>query len=225
LIPFSDSPARRRRIPIVMPLIVVANILVFVYQISLPAGEDRFLLSYGAIPFEITHGIDIPPTISLPIYATLLTSMFIHQGILHLGGNLLFLWVFGDNVEDRLGHLTFLFFYLACGLIAGLAQIAIDVNSRVPAIGASGAISGVLGAYLVLFPHSQVRTLLFLGPFFTITRISAIFLIGFWIVTQLAAGFFLVELGNAQAGGVAYFAHIGGFVAGLILILFLRPQQ
>lgn len=225
MIPFSDSPAWRRRAPVVMLLIFAANILVFAYQISLGPGVNRFILSYGTIPYEITRSTDIPPSIGFPVYVTLLTSMFIHQGILHLGGNLLFLWVFGDNVEDRLGHFTFLFFYLACGVVAGLTQVAIDPGSRIPAIGASGAISGVLAAYLVLFPRSQVRTLLFVGPFFTITRISAVFLIGFWIVIQVVAGFFSVGFGDGDAGGIAYFAHIGGFIAGLVLILILRPRR
>lgn len=142
--------------------------------------------------------------------------MFLHGSILHIGGNMLFLWVFGDNVEDVLGHSWFLVFYLAVGVLAGLSHAMIDPTSRIPGIGASGAIAGVLAAYLVLFPHARVRTLLFLGPFFTITRISATILIGLWILFQFVSGLF--ALGEPDRSGVAYWAHIGGFVAGFIII-------
>lgn len=224
MIPFSDNPPRRHGPPVVMPLIVAINILVFLYELTLGPSLDRLIFSYGTIPYEITHGVDIPPMIPFPVYVTLFTSMFIHQNILHIGGNMLFLWVFGDNVEDQLGRWLFLLFYLACGLAASFAQILVDVNAKIPAIGASGAIAGALAAYLVLFPRSQVRTLLLIGPFFTITRISAVFLIGFWILLQIVSGLFTVRFGD-QSGGIAYFAHIGGFVAGLILILILRPRE
>ncbi len=225
MIPFSDTPPRRHGYPIVMPLMVAINIAVFVYEVTLGPNLDRFIFSYGTIPFEITQVRDIAPMIPYPVFVTLVTSMFIHENLLHIGANLLFLWVFGDNVEDQLGRLRFLLFYLLCGIGAAFSQIVIDPSSRVPAIGASGAISGVLAAYLVLFPRSQVRTLLLIGPFFTITRISAVFLIGFWILLQVVTGLFTLGFGSETGGGVAYFAHIGGFIAGLILVFIFRPRS
>ncbi len=217
MIPISDSPGIRRHTPIVMPLLIVANVVIFLYQLSLGQTAQGFVMAWGAVPYEITHAVDIAPRIPVPVYVTLLTSMFLHGGLLHLASNMLFLWVFGDNVEDRMGRGAFLAFYLVCGILAGLTQTAIDASSRVPSIGASGAIAGVLAAYLLLFPRAQVRTLLLIGIFFTITRISAIFLIGFWILLQLLSGLIALEFGTDQTGGVAYWAHIGGFVAGLIL--------
>ena len=145
------------------------------------------------VPYEITTGRDIPPPSPDPVYWTLITSMFLHGGLLHIAGNMLFLWVFGDNVEDALGHLGFLLFYFAAGIFAGLSQVLIDPLSRIPGIGASGAIAGVLAAYLVLFPQATVRTLLFIGPFFTITRLSAFIIIGLWILFQVVSG--LLSLG------------------------------
>ena len=223
MIPISDYPPERRSTPIVMPSLVVINVLVFIYELVLGQGMDRFLLAYGTIPYEISHGVDIPPHIPIPVYSTLLTSMFLHANLLHIGGNMIFLWVFGDNVEDQIGHVRFLVFYLLCGVIAGLSQVAISPDARVPAVGASGAIAGVLAAYFILFPRAQVRTLLFFGIFFTITRISAVFLIGFWIVLQFILG--IVALGSVDGGGVAYFAHVGGFIAGLALIQIFRRRD
>lgn len=208
-----------------MPTLIVINVLVFVFELSLGASAQSLVMAFGVVPYEITHAVDIPPRVPMPVYATLVTSMFLHGGWLHLGSNMLFLWVFGDNVEDRLGRMGFLGFYLLCGILAGFAQIAMDIDSRVPSIGASGAISGVLAAYIVLFPRAQVRTLLFIGPFFTVTRISALILIGFWIVLQIVSGLITLGLGDEQVGGVAYWAHVGGFVAGLILIKLFQPQR
>lgn len=223
MIPISDYPPRRRTTPIVMPALVAINVLVFIFELSLGADLNRFLLAYGTVPYEITHSRDIPPLIPIPVYFTLFTSMFLHAGFLHIAGNMLFLWVFGDNVEDRIGHVGFAAFYLICGVVASLTQVAIGPDTRVPSVGASGAIAGVLAAYLILFPRAEVRTLLFIGIFFTITRISALFLIGFWILLQFVLGF--VSLGVDDGGGVAYFAHIGGFVAGLVLIYVFRGKH
>lgn len=203
-----------------MVAIIVVNVLVFIWELLLGPNKDYFILAYGTVPFEITHGRDIPPQIPIPVYLTLFTSMFIHANIIHIASNMLFLWVFGDNVEDQFGHWGFLAFYLTSGLVAGLAQIAISPSERIPGVGASGAIAGVLAAYLLIFPQVQVRTLLFIGPFFTVTRIKAFFLIGFWILLQFIFGF--ASLGGADNGGVAYFAHIGGFIAGLILTQVFR---
>jgi membrane associated rhomboid family serine protease len=223
MIPLSDDP-HRRIFPLVTVSLIVINIVVFLYELSLGNRLQGFVQSFGTVPAEIVSGRDLPPGAPLGnIYVTLFTSMFLHGGLLHLASNMLFLWVYGDNVEDALGHLGYLVFYLVCGLAANFAQIAINVESTVPSIGASGAIAGVLGGYIVMFPSAQVRTLLFLGPFITITRIPALLLIGFWFVTQLISG--VGQLGIAEeTGGVAFWAHIGGFVVGLILGLFFRPR-
>ena len=150
--------------------------------------------------------------------------MFLHGGFLHIGSNMLFLWIFGDNVEDRLGHGRYLLFYLVCGLGASAAHIYFNWGSRIPSVGASGAIAGVLAGYLLLFPSASIRTLLFLGPFITMTRVPAIIMIGFWFVTQLLAG--VASLGQVeQTSGVAFWAHVGGFVVGLPLVLLLRGPQ
>lgn len=224
MIPFSDQPGRPRRLfPFVMISFVLINIAVYIYQVSLGSGDQRFVMAWGLIPYELSTGRDIAPLISAPVYFTIITSMFLHGSILHIGGNMLFLWVFGDNVEDVLGHFWFLMFYLAVGILAGLSQVMIDPTSRVPGIGASGAIAGVLAAYLILFPHARVRTLLFLGPFFTITRISATILIGIWILFQFISG--VVTLSDTEQSGVAYWAHIGGFFAGLIIIWIYRRSR
>jgi len=222
MIPIQDSPLEpRRTFPVVMLLLTAANIALFAYELSLGPNIGCFVRAYGAMPAEITTGRGLVPGAPSPIYLTLLTSMFIHGGILHVGGNMLFLWVFGDNVEDALGHLVFLGFYLFCGVIAGLAQVVANPFSSVPSIGASGAIAGVLAAYLVLFPDATVRTLLLVGPFITFTRISALFMIGVWIVLQLASA--LLELTPVTTGsGVAFWAHLGGFGAGFLVTLAWR---
>jgi membrane associated rhomboid family serine protease len=162
------------------------------------------------------------------VYLTLITAMFLHAGLLHIGGNMLYLWIFGDNVEDRLGHVWYLVFYLACGLAANAAQIAATVATHgdlnVLNLGASGAIAGVLGAYLVFYPGSRVNTLVFIGVFFTIARISAFIVIGFWFLLQLVDAYISIGPSSGTAGGgVAYFAHVGGFVLGLLIALVVRP--
>jgi membrane associated rhomboid family serine protease len=187
-----------------MVAIVVLNVLVFVYELSLGRLIEPWMQTWGVIPTELLRGRGA---------VTLITSMFIHGGFLHIGSNMLFLWVFGDNVEDALGHGGFLVFYLAAGIIAGLTHTFVNAASEVPSVGASGAIAGVLGAYLLLFPDAKVRTLLFLGPFFTLARIPAVLMIGFWFVTQLITGLVALEVETAS-GGVAVWAHIGGFLAG-----------
>jgi membrane associated rhomboid family serine protease len=213
---------RRRSFPIVNVLLILANIYVFVaYELMAPneAALDRLIQAAGVVPMELLSGRDLPPLAPLGnIYLTLFTSMFLHGSLLHLGGNMLFLWVFGDNVEDSMGHLSYLAFYLICGVVAGLAQSLINAASTVPSIGASGAIAGVLAGYLLRFPHAQVRTLVFLGPFIIFPRISAIILIGFWFVLQVFSGVASIGVRTEQTSGVAFWAHVGGFIAGLILI-------
>lgn len=217
-VPFADEAGPRRRLPVVMLVILLANLLVFGFELSLGDRADLLLRAYGAVPREIVTGRDLPPFGPRPIQLTLLTSMFLHAGLLHLASNMLYLWVFGDNVEDRLGSLRFLVFYLLCGLAANVAQIALAPLSTVPSVGASGAIAGILGAYLVLFPHASIRVLLFIGPFFTVTRFSALLVIGLWFIIQLLSGLITLGTVGSQRGGVAFWAHIGGFVAGALLV-------
>jgi membrane associated rhomboid family serine protease len=159
-----------------------------------------------------------------PVYLTLITSMFLHAGWLHIGGNMLFLYIFGDNVEDRMGHLPYLIFYLFCGVIASLAQVVVSQDSALPNLGASGAIAGVLAAYLVLFPWARVRTVIFIFIFFTIVTLPALVLIGLWFVLQFFDGVASLATTQQNMGGVAYFAHIAGFVTGLLITLILRPR-
>lgn len=222
MIPISDMAGRSRSLPIVNVLFILATIYVFVaYELMAPSevALDRLVQAAGVIPRELLTGRDLPPFAPLGnVYLTLFTSMFLHGSLLHLGSNLLFLWVFGDNVEDSMGHLPYLAYYLLCGVVAGLAHTLVNAGSAIPSIGASGAIAGVLAGYLLRFPHAQVRTLVFLGPFIVFPRISAIILIGFWFVLQVFSGVASLGVQTEQTSGVAFWAHIGGFVAGLILI-------
>lgn len=215
MLPFKDN-IPTDRFPLMTVVFMAINIAMFFYELTLEASGqlDRFLSEYGMTPYEITHGVSLVPR-GLPVYITLLTSMFLHGGWLHLGGNMLYLWIFGNNVEDSMGRFRFVVFYLGCGLLASLAQIAIDPASDIPNIGASGAIAGVLGGYLLLYPRARVTTLVFLLVFITVVQLPAIFVLMFWFLFQLFYG--LSELGSTT-GGVAYFAHIGGFAAGLLAI-------
>lgn len=215
MIPIRDG-LPTRRFPFVTIFLILANVAVFMVELLVQgAGGERalsqMLYDWGVVPARIA--VDpLPLTL-----VTFLTSMFLHGGLLHIGGNMLYLWIFGDNVEDVMGHLGFLAFYLASGLVAGMAQLLASAGSNVPAIGASGAIAGVLAAYLVFYPTARVETLIILGYWMRLRRLPAIFVLGLWFVLQLFNG--LLTLGIPQAGGVAWFAHIGGFVAGLVLAL------
>uniref|UniRef100_UPI00404B8923 rhomboid family intramembrane serine protease n=1 Tax=Candidatus Saccharicenans sp. TaxID=2819258 RepID=UPI00404B8923 len=198
-------------------ILIAVNCLVFLYQVFSPHGLEYHVLRFGIIPYEITHwGMEATiPRIFWPL--SLLTGMFLHGSLLHLGGNMLYLWIFGNNVEDFLGSLRFLLFYLACGITASMLQVAIYPNSRVPMIGASGAIAGLLGAYLILYPSARVKTLVFLFIYITVIYVPAWVLLGLWFVLQLS------NIG--MGGGVAWFAHIGGFLAGLSLILLATRKR
>ena len=225
LMPLGDDNSDRELTPYVTYLLIALNVLVFV--LLQQGGENRFTYGYSYVPYEITHGEDLVGRFNVgraqiplfpgprPIYLTLLWAMFMHGGLGHIGGNMLYLWIFGDNVEDRLGHLKYLIFYLLTGLAASFAQIAVAPNSRIPNLGASGAIAGVLGGYLVLFPHKTVRVMM--G--YSIAHVPAIFAIGLWGVMQFIGGF--GQLGR-EGGGVAYMAHIGGFIAGMVLVFVFR---
>lgn len=214
MLPLKDDIPTTRP-PIVTVSLIVLNVLVFLYQISLGPQQKAFIYALGAVPFEIVNKVDLAPQIGLPLKATIFTAMFIHGGAFHIFGNMLYLWIFGNNVEDTLGHSRFLLFYLVCGIIAAYSQILINPQSKIPMIGASGAISGILGAYLLLYPHARVQTLIFLGFFIQIVRVPAIIVLSFWIIVQLINGTAALSMGG---GGVAWFAHIGGFAGGLILL-------
>jgi len=212
VIPLKDD-APRDSFPYVTIFIIILNVAVFIYEISLGyRGMGRFIYSTAAVPFEITHFVDIGEAAVVMPPFTLLTSIFVHGGFLHLAGNMLFIWIFGDNVEDRLGHVKFIIFYLLTGLIASLTHVLAAPASTLPMIGASGAIAGILGAYFVLFPRANVKTLVFLFVFVSIVRIPAVFFLGIWFVFQV--------LSSGSATGIAWYAHIGGFVAGAVLIRF-----
>ncbi len=207
--------------PVVTVISIAACVLTFLYQISLPVGPDKtFVFQYGAIPALVFGQAGLPETdVAIPAYATLITSMFLHGGWMHLIGNMLYLWVFGNNIEDAMGHAKFALFYLTCGIVAALSHALTDPSSTVPMVGASGAISGVLGAYVLLFPRARVLVLI---PGLGLTKVAAGIVLGMWFVMQLFSGG--MSIGSA-GGGVAFFAHIGGFLAGMALIgLFKRPD-
>jgi membrane associated rhomboid family serine protease len=234
MFPIGDDNTGRTRTPYFTWLLIAANIAVFVLLQGLGSNE-RFTYAFSTVPAEIVTGqdvdrpvsiqdlsgkevgtIDLEPT-PIPVYLTLLTSMFMHGGIAHIFGNMLYLWIFGDNIEDELGHARYLLFYLACGILAGLAHVFTTLlfkgNPYIPALGASGAISGVLGGYMVLHPRRRVRVIMLR----TIQEVPAIWAIGIWFAFQLISGLGMLGAG-AAAGGVAYGAHIGGFIAGVVLV-------
>ena len=214
MIPLKDDIPTART-PVVTISLIAINVLVFLYQLSLGPHQRVFIYALGAVPFEISNNIDLVPTVNIPLKATILTAMFIHGGTFHIFGNMLYLWIFGNNVEDTLGRFRFLLFYLLCGYIAAYSQIYMNPSSRVPMIGASGAVSGVLAAYLLLYPHARILTLIFLGFFIQIIRVPALLVLSFWIILQLINGTAALSGGGTN---VAWFAHIGGFAAGLLLL-------
>ncbi len=237
MIPITGDSSRRRSFPFVNYALILANIAVFVYELQRgPAFTDCFTQAYALVPNDIVHGTAHataagcalhPP---MPIYLTLITAMFLHAGLLHIAGNMLYLWVFGGNVEDALGHGAYLVFYFFCGLCAFAAQIAFSLYAGQGAVlnlGASGAIAGVLGAYLMLFPGARIRTVVFFGLFF-ITRLYAWIIILFFIALQLFEAYYeVLSITNGQpvaSGGVAFFAHIGGFAVGLLIGIVARAM-
>lgn len=214
MIPLRDNIKSRTR-PFVVYAILGVNIIVFLYELSLGTGLNRFITQYGAVPFLIFH----PQGISS--YLTIFTSMFIHAGILHIGGNMLYLWIFGDNIEDRIGHMLFIFFYLVTGTAGALLHSVAAPTSTIPMVGASGAISGILGAYIILYPKAQVLALVPIFFFIRIIRLPAIVFLGIWFLYQ----FLLGMSARTTGGGVAYLAHIGGFIAGLVFALPFRRKK
>ncbi len=223
-IPLKDEHPTRI-IPVVTLVIIGMNLLGFFMELG--AGSEfargKLIHGLGAIPIRFTQDVGPLPDFFLPRWTTLFTSLFLHAGWLHLGGNMLYLWIFGNNIEEHLGHGKFLLFYLLSGLVATGTHILFNPDSPIPVIGASGAIAGVLGAYLILFPRHQVVTLAFFFYFIQVIRVPAVFILGFWFIIQIFRG--TLSLGAADASGVAWFAHIGGFVTGLLLIrLFPRAK-
>ncbi len=219
MIPFKDDNTTQT-FPYVTISLIALNCMVFIWQITSPLGIQRIAYYFGAIPENILSFNIIQPI--HPI-TSIFTSMFLHGGFFHLGGNMLYLWIFGNNIEDSLGHLRFIVFYLFSGIAAAYAHAISDSHSLIPMIGASGAVSGILGAYLLLFPKAKVSTFLFFGFFWQITKLPAFVVIGFWAVIQIVSG--ALSAGYAQQGGVAWFAHIGGFVIGLITIKLWLPKR
>ncbi|HBY62079.1 MAG TPA: rhomboid family intramembrane serine protease [Solibacterales bacterium] len=212
MIPLRDSQPSRHT-PFVTILLIVTNAFIFFYEISLDSYSLNHLIAhYGIVPARFQP-------------ADLLTSMFLHGGWMHLIGNMWFLWIYGDNIEDILGGFQYLVFYLLCGVAAGLLQFSLDMDSRIPTIGASGAIAGVMGAYLVKFPRAYIVTLLPIIVFWTLVEIPAWLILIYWFVLQIFSGASSIAYSNVSQGGVAWFAHIGGFVAGIVLIFLLRTQE
>jgi membrane associated rhomboid family serine protease len=207
MLPIGDDDSARRSFPLVTYALIALNVLFFFVELS---GGDAFIGKWAFVPsrFLANPGAD---------FLTIFTSMFMHAGWVHLGGNMLYLWIFGDNVEDRFGPIKFLVFYLLCGIAATIAQLAFSMGSSVPNLGASGAIAGVLGSYILMFPQGKVRVLQ--GQ--QVIQVSALIVIGFWIILQLFSGIGSIT-GAADTGGVAYMAHIGGFIAGFVLTFLFR---
>jgi len=215
MFPIGDDRVEGGSPAIVLFGLIALNVMIFIFELSQPSERalQSFIQAWGVVPREYVTARDLPPTIPLPFWTTLFTSMFLHGGWMHLAGNMLYLWIFGDNLERVMGAARFTFFYFACGIAASFAHIAFGSDSTVPAVGASGAISGVLGGYLVLFPRNRVRVLTRAG----VAAVPAVIVLGFWILIQMVNGIGSMATTSETSGGVAYMAHIGGFIAGIVL--------
>jgi membrane associated rhomboid family serine protease len=220
MIPLRDDIPSRMT-PIVTRTLIGLNILAFLGQILLDPSGRVIVHLFGAIPANLMGRLADAPSWLLPAPVTVVSSMFLHGGFIHLGGNMLYLHIFGDNVEDAMGHTRFLIFYMVCGALAAYANAAVTPESTTPMIGASGAVSGILGAYLILYPRARIVTLVPIFYFIQIVQIPAIFILGFWIAAQLVNG--LLSLG-LTGGGIAWFAHVGGFFAGMALVKLFRKK-
>ncbi|RZB37109.1 MAG: hypothetical protein SRB2_01613 [Desulfobacteraceae bacterium Eth-SRB2] len=220
MIPLKDENPSKT-IPVVNIFLIVTNISVFIYMnYFAPVATQSITFKLGFIPYELSHFVDVNPKNLVPIPLTIFTAMFMHGGWLHLLSNMLYLWIFGDNIEDVLGHVKYLFFYIMCGIAATLVHGFININSQIPTLGASGAIAGVLGAYIFLFPKARIKTLVILFVFIQIVHIPAVIMLGYWILLQVLSAY--AEHRSRTGGGIAWFAHIGGFVAGLVLIIMMK---
>jgi len=222
MIPIRDNIPSKTS-PIVTVILIAANSAAFLYQLSLGSGVQEFIMRFGLVPVKFLHLFDRggnPLLAFIPFF----TCMFLHGGWFHIIGNMWYLWIFGDNVEDRVGHIKFLLFYILCGIAAGFVHVFANPNSGIPTVGASGAIAGVMGAYFLLYPRARIWTLVPIFIFVQFFEIPAVILLGFWFLMQFLIGSFAMSLGTSQ-GGVAWWAHIGGFVAGAILSLIFRKRK
>ena len=224
MIPFRDN-IPSRSFPFITISLIIVNILVFLYELTLGRALEPFMMEYGVVPAAVYAWPQSHAPL-LAIAVPFLTSMFLHAGWLHVIGNMWYLWIFGDNVEDRLGHFTFLIFYLLCGLGAGIVHTILNANTVIPSVGASGAIAGVLGAYLVSYPFARVLTLVPIFVFIQVIEIPALIVLGFWFLMQFLNGTASLAMTSASEGGVAWWAHVGGFVIGMMLVgLFPRKDR
>jgi len=224
VIPLQDTiPARRY--PVVTVALIAANVVIFLQEVALGPSLERFIYTFGFVPARYLYLTEVAPQALLPRFGPMLTAMFLHGGWLHLIGNMWTLWIFGDNVEDRLGRGRFLAFYLGCGLAAAYAQYWMDPASEVPTVGASGAIAGVMGGYFVLFPHARVLTLVPILFYPAIVFMPAVVFLGLWFLLQLFNGAFAVAGAGMLAGGVAWWAHVGGFLTGVLLVRILARRD
>ena len=217
MIPLKDT-IPSRTFPFINYTIILINLLCFLYQLSLGPHLEKFLYAWGVVPAQFFAPLSIGHLHLSQRILPLFTSMFLHGGWLHFLGNMLYLYIFGDNVEDRLGHARYFLFYLLSGVLAAAVHLLTNTGSRVPTIGASGAIAGVMGAYFFLFPYARVVTLIFIFFFFDIVEIPAFFFLAFWFILQFLSGTVSFDAQNALSGGVAWWAHIGGFLSGILLL-------
>jgi membrane associated rhomboid family serine protease len=208
--------------PVVTVILIVINVVIFIYELSLGYGLDRFLMTWGLVPLKVSHFFDIPGLTVGDAFAPFFTSMFLHAGWLHVIGNMWYLWIFGDNVEDRVGRVRFFLLYIFCGLTAAVTHVLFNSRSGMPVVGASGAVAGVLGAYLYCFPRARILTLVPIFIFLTIIEIPAFFFLIFWFILQFLSGTMSIAAGVSDGGGVAWWAHVGGFIMGILMIRRMR---
>lgn len=223
MIPLKDDNPTNRR-PYVTVGLILVNCAVFIYQLTLsPRAEQLFVFQYGLLPIELTRFTDMTPEIPFPVLLSPFTSMFIHGDLWHLAGNMLYLWIFGNNVEDYLGHVKFTGFYLLSGLAAVGLFVLFEPAGKIPMVGASGAIAGILGAYLVVYPRARVLTFIWIIFIIRMIWLPAIFLLGYWFILQIIMG--LSSMGASSGGGVAWFAHVGGFAFGWLIVRFYHRRR
>jgi membrane associated rhomboid family serine protease len=223
MIPLRDN-VPSRTFPVVNIALIGLNVLAFIYELALGQGLERFMYAFGVVPQQMLEHLQAQP-LNPATWIPFLSSMFLHGGFLHLGGNMLSLWIFGDNVEDRMGHFRYLLFYLAAGLAGGLAHVLTNAPSVLPSIGASGAIAGVMGAYVILYPNARVLTLIPIFIFIQIVEIPAVIFLGFWFLLQFFSGTLSLGAATYQQGGVAWWAHIGGFLVGAATVLLFYRRR